>query len=95
VVGHTHLAFALREAGGGLVVNPGALLRDPATRPETGAVLFDPDSGKFAPAPPLMGGTFGVLHLPEMMLTVHRAADGREVDVLRIEAPEVRAVDRR
>jgi predicted phosphodiesterase len=95
VVGHTHLAFALREAGGGLVVNPGALLRDPATRPEDGAMLFDPDSGKFTPAPPLDGGTFGVIWLPERTFTVHRAADGREVDVLRVEAPEVRVADRR
>jgi putative phosphoesterase len=95
VVGHTHLAFALREAGGGLVINPGALLRDPATRPEADAMLFDPDSGKFTPAPPLNGGTFGVFWLPEKTFTVHRAADGREVDVLRVEAPEVRVADRR
>jgi len=27
VVGHTHIAFVLRALGGGLVINPGALLR--------------------------------------------------------------------
>ena len=95
VVGHTHLAFALRVAGGGLVVNPGALLRDPATKPEAGAMLFDPDARKFVPAPPLDGGTFGVLRLPERTFTVHRAADGHEVDVVRVDAPEARVVDRR
>lgn len=90
VVGHTHLAFALRAAGGGLVVNPGALLRDPAHRAEAGAMLFDPDSGKFVPVPPLEGGTFGVLELPAKSFTVYRAADGSEVEILRIEAPEAR-----
>jgi putative phosphoesterase len=88
VVGHTHLAFALRAAGGGLVVNPGALLRDPAHRAEAGTMLFDPDSGKFVPAPPLQGGTFGVLELPTKDFTVYRAADGSEVELLRSEAPE-------
>jgi putative phosphoesterase len=88
LVGHTHLAFALRVAGGGLIANPGALLRDPASKSEAGAMLYDPDSGKFVPAPPLDGGTFGVLRLPERVFSAHRAADGREVDVLRIDAPE-------
>jgi predicted phosphodiesterase len=90
VVGHTHVAFALQVAGGGLIVNPGALLRDPAHRSEPGAMLFDPDTGKSVPAPPLEGGTFGVLALPAKKFTVYRASDGVEVDILRIDAPETR-----
>jgi putative phosphoesterase len=94
LVGHTHVPFALRVAGGGLIANPGALLRDPAHQPEPDATFYDPTTGKFAPAPPIDGGTFGVLRLPEKTFTVHRAADGREVDVLRIDAPEARVVGR-
>jgi predicted phosphodiesterase len=90
VVGHTHIAFALQVAGGGLIVNPGALLRDPAHRSDPGAMLFDPDTGKSVPMPPLEGGTFGVLELPAKTFTVYRAADGAEVDILRIDAPEPR-----
>lgn len=90
IVGHTHIAFALRAAGSGVVVNPGALLRDPAHRSEAGAMLFDPDTGTFVPAPPLDGGTFGVLELPAKTFTVFRAADGAEVDILRVDAPEAR-----
>jgi putative phosphoesterase len=95
VVGHTHLAYALQVAGGGLIVNPGALLRDPAHPSEAGALLYDKESGKFAPAPPLEGGTFGVLELPAKKFSVYRAADGSEVNILRVEAPSYRVVDRR
>jgi putative phosphoesterase len=95
LVGHTHLAFALRVAGGKLIANPGALLRDPTHQPERYATVYDPDSGKLVPAPPIEGGTFGVLRLPEKAFTVHRATDGQEVDVLRMDAPEARVADRR
>jgi predicted phosphodiesterase len=87
IVGHTHIAFAMQIPGGGLIVNPGALLRDPAHRSEPGAMLFDPDTGKSMPVPPLEGGTFGVLTLPARTFNVYRAADGEEVDILRVGAP--------
>jgi putative phosphoesterase len=95
VVGHTHLAFALREVGSGLIANPGALLRNSAGGRGGTAMVFDPDAGKFVPAPPQVGGTFGVLTLPAKTFTVYRASDGSEVDILRLDAPEVRVVDRR
>jgi len=67
VVGHTHLPFALTTLEGRLIVNPGALLRDP-----------DPSTSH-----PPAGGTFGVLDLPSRSFHVHRAADGEEVEILR------------
>ena len=60
--------------------NPGALLRDPA-QPMDGAMLFDPASGKFVQAPASGGGTFGVLELPAMRFSVHRARDGDEIQI--------------
>jgi putative phosphoesterase len=69
VVGHTHLPFA-RFVDRRLVCNPGALLRDPA-EPMEGAMLFDRESGKLAPAPAPGGGTFAVLD------AVHRAPGRR------------------
>jgi putative phosphoesterase len=81
VVGHTHVPFA-RFVDRRLVCNPGALLRDPA-QPMDGAMLFDPASGKFVPAPAAGGGTFGVLELPTLRFTVHRAGDGAEVEIAR------------
>ncbi len=79
VVGHTHVPFA-RFVDRRLVCNPGALLRDPA-QPIDGAMLFDRESGKFVPAPAAGGGTFGVLELPTLRFTVHRAGDGAEVEI--------------
>ncbi len=81
VVGHTHVPFA-RFVDRRLVCNPGALLRDPA-EPMEGGMLFDRESGKFMPAPAAGGGTFGVLELPTMRFTIHRAGDGVEVDIAR------------
>jgi predicted phosphodiesterase len=81
VVGHTHLAFELSAFGHrGVVVNPGALYRG-ANDGVAGASawLLDPERGTFAPGPPPGGGTFGVLDLPSMRFTVHRAADGAVV----------------
>lgn len=81
VVGHTHVPFA-RFVGRRLVCNPGALLRDPA-EPMEGGMLFDPASGKFAPAPAPGGGTFAVLEPAMMRFTVRRAGDGVEVEIAR------------
>ena len=82
IVGHTHKAFERRVTGGRLVCNPGALLRDPA-EPMEGGMLFDRESGKFVPAPAPGGGTFGVLELPTLRFSVHRAVDGEEVEIAR------------
>lgn len=90
VVGHTHIPFTIRAAGGGLIVNPGALLRDPAEGAQVGARRFDPQTGNFVPVD-LEGGTFGVLDLPTKAFTVHRAKDGSEVEILRVDVPEFRS----
>jgi len=92
LVGHTHIAFAIELLGGGLVANPGALLRDPAEPQESRAWLYDADSGRFTQGPAPGGGTFGVLDLPSKRFTVHRAVDGTEVDVPR---PVIGLHDRR
>lgn len=81
VVGHTHLPFA-RFVDRRLVCNPGALLRDPA-QPMDDAMRFDRESDKFVRSPAPGGGTFGVLELPTLRFTVHRARDGAEVEVPR------------
>ncbi len=65
VVGHTHRAMELR-LGDRLVLNPGALLRDPADGWE-----------RELPTP----GTFGVLELPEKRWTVFRARTGGAVEI--------------
>jgi len=48
-----------------MVANPGALLRDPASR----------DDAVSTP------GTFAVLELPSLRFSVHRAHDGTEVEI--------------
>ena len=78
VVGHTHLRFRLEAPRGGVVVNPGALLRAPA-HPMDDAMRYDPVGGTFVAAPAPGGGTFGVLELPSARFTVHRASDGEEL----------------
>jgi len=50
VVGHSHAPFMLSDLGGGLIVNPGALLRDRARRRHAAPVIFDPQKGTFAQA---------------------------------------------
>ena len=82
VVGHTHVPMCLEVPGGGLVVNPGALLRDPAEPPDL-AWHLEPESGTPSPAPAVPPGTFGVLELPERRFTVRLAADGTEVEIAR------------
>jgi len=67
IVGHTHRAFRLDVAGGRSILNPAALLRDPAPGAEN----------------PPATGTFGVLELPSREFRVFRAADGTEVEVPR------------
>ena len=67
VVGHTHRAMELR-LGDKLVLNPGALLRDPADGWE-----------RELPTP----GTFGVLELPSRNWTVFRARTGQPMEIVK------------
>ena len=79
VVGHTHVPFRMDLPDRGLLINPGALLRDPNERFAKKAILFDPHVRRLVAAGPDAGGTFGVLDLPTRHFTVHRAADGSVV----------------
>ena len=83
LVGHTHRAFAMEVFGGGLIANPGALLRDPANPQEHRERFDDQEMGAIAPIATAGGGTFGILELPAKRFTVHRAADGSEVEIPR------------
>ena len=57
IVGHTHVPFALSVVGGGMIANPGALLREPI------------GGGTFKiPAP----GTIGVLEVPARKFEILR-----------------------
>lgn len=89
IVGHTHIPFALRAAGGGLIVNPGALLREASEEARVGARRFDPEVGDFVPVD-VEGGSFGVLDLPAKSFRVYRASDGSEIDIARMELSETR-----
>lgn len=89
VVGHTHIPFLLRVVGGGLIVNPGALLREAVEGADASARRFDPKVGSFVPVD-VEGGLFGVLELPAKTFTVRRASDGSEVEILRLDLPEMR-----
>ena len=78
LVGHTHLPFRMDAAGGGIVCNPGALLRDPIQK--LGALpVFNPKTGAFESDELPAGGTFGILELPSRRFTIHRAADAAVV----------------
>lgn len=68
VVGHTHVALEVRLRGDRRIVNPGALLREPA----------HPGLG------PPATGTFAVLELPSRDFRVHRAADGVALTIPRL-----------
>lgn len=74
IVGHTHVACRLLVPDGGIVVNPGSLLCNPAA--EYGGEPSD--DGAVPPNP--AGGTFGVLELPSLDFTVYQAATGRPVN---------------
>ena len=81
IVGHSHAPFVLSDVGGGLIVNPGALLRDRAGGDVPAPVIFDPQKGTFVQAQAAPRGTFGILELPTKHFTVHLASDGSEVPV--------------
>jgi predicted phosphodiesterase len=81
LVGHTHIPFILSIPGRGIVANPGAILRE---IPIGEILIYNPLSQSFLPgADTVEGGTFGVLELPSLLFTVHRAADGTEIEIVR------------
>jgi predicted phosphodiesterase len=80
VVGHTHAAFVVQDTGGGMIINPGALLREPAAAAPA-AVRFHPRRRAFVEDAQAPRGTFGVLDLPSRTFTLHRAADGTELPI--------------
>ena len=67
VVGHSHIAFALEVVGRGWIVNPGAALRDPASRTDS----------------PPATATFGVLTWPSVEFSVRSVTTGVEMAALR------------
>jgi putative phosphoesterase len=81
IVGHSHSPFVLSDVGGGLIVNPGALLRDRTGGELPAPVIFDPQKGTFVQAQAAPRGTFGILELPGKRFTVHLASDGSDVPV--------------
>jgi predicted phosphodiesterase len=86
VVGHTHIPFRM-SVGKRLVVNPGALLREPGPRMAGRPILFDAAAKRFVPGPGPAGGTFGILELPSKTWTVYRASDGAEAPKLEVDLP--------
>jgi predicted phosphodiesterase len=60
IVGHTHRAFEVVVEGRGAILNPAALLRDPAEGAEN----------------PPATATFGILELPAIRFTIHSVRDG-------------------
>lgn len=85
IVGHTHLPFVIGTVAGGMIANPGALLRAPAGRmPQT--LVYDVARGTYELVSLPCGGTFGVLELPERSFKVCRASDGVELEIPRLSA---------
>lgn len=91
VVGHTHIAFAMEVAGGGLIVNPGTLLREPVEGANAQARRYDPEVDDYVLVE-IEAGTFGILELPSKAFRVHRASDGSEVTIPRVVAKESRSL---
>lgn len=81
VLAHTHWPMEITVSGRGKIVNPGAVLRDPAVPLEEDIKLLDLATGKWSPAPKPEGGTFAVLELPSMKFSVYRAVDGAEIEI--------------
>jgi len=81
IVGHTHAAALIVDVGGGMIVNPGALLREPAEKASPAPVLYHQRRRKFIEDAAAPRGTFGVLDLPSKTFTLHLAKDGSEIPV--------------
>ncbi len=76
VVGHTHAPLKRRAASGGLVLNPGTLMREAKYAPEA-ALIFDRAAGKFVRREPVLG-TFGVFDTATREFQiVHTAGPGQ------------------
>jgi predicted phosphodiesterase len=82
--GHTHVPFALHIEGGGLIANPGALLRSTRGRVHSAERIGELDLDGLTLGAPRAGGTFGVLKLPSLDFSVFRAADGCEMAIPRV-----------
>jgi putative phosphoesterase len=80
VCGHTHAAAMVVDVGGGLIINPGALLRE-AGRGAPPAVRYDQRRRTFVEDERALRGTFGILELPDKTFTLHLATDGSELPV--------------
>jgi predicted phosphodiesterase len=78
ISGHTHAAAAVQDTSGRLILNPGALLREPATA-EPRPVRFDRRRRTFVEDARGPRGTFLVLTLPDKTCTLHSVEDGHEL----------------
>jgi predicted phosphodiesterase len=78
VVGHTHMPLVRKVARRELVVNPGAVLRDPAT-PLEAPLILDAKTGKFVKGT-LVLGTLGVFDTARRRFVARRVTDGRFID---------------
>jgi predicted phosphodiesterase len=83
LVGHTHQPFTMTTLHGGLIANPGALLRSEPDSSPLG-LTYNIESKAYELAPMAPGGTFGVLELPSRTFKVIRAADGVEIEIPRL-----------
>lgn len=73
IVGHSHYAFALHGEDGGLVVNPGRLMRS--------EVATIPGRAFEARTRPSGGGTFAVLELPTRCFRAFDVRDGQPLAI--------------
>ena len=80
IAGHTHAPAMVRDVGGGLLLNPGALLRE-GGRGAPAPVRYDWRRRTFVEDERAHPGTFGVLELPDKHFTLHLASDGGELPV--------------
>lgn len=77
ICGHAHAPFQVVDVAGGMIVNPGLLMREPGRRAPP-KVRLHPRRLEFVedPAAP---STFAVLDLPSKRITLHDAHDGSEL----------------
>jgi putative phosphoesterase len=81
IAGHTHAAVVVKDVGGGMIINPGTLLREPAGGTGPVPVIYHSRRRTFVEDGNAPRGTFGVLELPDKGFTLHLAADGSEIPV--------------
>ncbi len=78
IVGHTHAPLMRRADSGGLVLNPGTLMREARYAPE-GGLVFDPAAGRFVRREPELG-TFGVFDTATRDFRIMRTARHRSTE---------------